>query len=170
LASGCTSCAVEILPRGRITIGRMPAAAAYAASAAEVSPVDAHATAWIGLPSAIICLTVDTSTVIPRSLNDPVCETPHCFTSTARAADALAVAARPTARFASLHHRHDVRRWRLLGLEPTPSLPHTPSRRARWLPQVALVEQLDHDAALRAGAPRCRGRPRADRRTSGTCR
>ena len=80
LASGCTSCAVEILPRGRITIARIPAAAAYAASAADVSPVDAHATAWIGLPSAIICLTVDTRTVIPRSLNDPVCETPHCFT------------------------------------------------------------------------------------------
>jgi hypothetical protein len=45
-----------------------------------VSPVDAQATAWTGLPSAIICLTIETSTVIPRSLNDPVCEFPHCFT------------------------------------------------------------------------------------------
>jgi hypothetical protein len=45
-----------------------------------VSPVDAHATACTGLPSAIICLTIETSTVIPRSLNDPLCELPHCFT------------------------------------------------------------------------------------------
>ena len=58
----------------------MPAAAAYAASDADVSPVDAHATAWIALPCSIICLTIETSTVIPRSLNDPVCELPHCFT------------------------------------------------------------------------------------------
>jgi threonine synthase len=56
------------------------AAAAYAASAAEVSPVDAQATARTGLPSAIICLTTETSTVMPRSLKDPVCELPHIFT------------------------------------------------------------------------------------------
>ena len=48
IASGWTSCAVEILPRGRITTARIPAAAAYAASAADVSPVDAHAIARIG--------------------------------------------------------------------------------------------------------------------------
>jgi hypothetical protein len=82
LASGCTSCAVEILPAGRITTVGTPAAAPYAASAAEVSPVDAHAIARIAAPSAIICLTVDTSTVMPRSLNEPVCETPHCLTRT----------------------------------------------------------------------------------------
>ena len=32
------------------------------------------------MPSAIICLTTETSTVMPRSLNDPVCELPHSFT------------------------------------------------------------------------------------------
>ena len=32
----------------------------------------AAATARTGLPLAIICLTTDTSTVIPRSLNEPV--------------------------------------------------------------------------------------------------
>src|SRR5262249_14746133 len=68
------------LPRGRTTIAGMPAAAAYAASAADVSPVDAHPTARTRCPSAIICFTTETSTVIPRSLNDPVCELPHCFT------------------------------------------------------------------------------------------
>ena len=60
----------------------MPAAAAYAASAAEVSPVDAHAIARIGVPLPIICLTIDTSTVMPRSLNEPECEVPHCLTRT----------------------------------------------------------------------------------------
>ena len=45
-----------------------------------MSPVDAHATALMLRPSAIICLTTETSTVIPRSLNDPVCELPHIFT------------------------------------------------------------------------------------------
>ena len=53
-ASGWTSWAVEIFPRGRITIARTPAAAAYAARAADVSPVEAQATARIGFPSAII--------------------------------------------------------------------------------------------------------------------
>ena len=50
----------------------MPAAAAYAASAADVSPVDAAATARTGLPMARICCTADTRTVMPRSLNEPV--------------------------------------------------------------------------------------------------
>ena len=31
-------------------------------------------------PLRIIWRTTDTSTVMPRSLNDPVCEFPHCFT------------------------------------------------------------------------------------------
>src|SRR4029078_5121150 len=52
------------------------------ASAAEVSPVDAQTTARICLPVAIICRTIDTSTVIPRSLDDPVGELPHSFTHT----------------------------------------------------------------------------------------
>src|SRR3954470_14855322 len=80
LASGWTSCAAVTLPRGRITTAGSPAAAAYAASDAEVSPVDAQATARTPEPLAIICLTTDTSTVIPRSLKDPVCELPHCLT------------------------------------------------------------------------------------------
>jgi len=81
LAIGWMSCAVVILPLGRKTSAGMPAVAAYAASAAEVSPVDAHATARTGQPvCAIIWLTALTSTVIPRSLNDPVWLTPHCLT------------------------------------------------------------------------------------------
>src|SRR6476661_11102138 len=63
-----------------MTTDGIPAAAAYAASAAEVSPVDAHATARTPAPSATICLTTETRTVIPRSLNDPVWELPHCLT------------------------------------------------------------------------------------------
>ena len=76
-ASGCTSCAVETLPRGRMTMAGISAAAAYAASDAEVSPVEAHATARTGLWSVIICRTIETSTVMPRSLKDPVCDWPH---------------------------------------------------------------------------------------------
>ena len=45
LAIGWMSCAVLILPLGRETMAGMPAAAACAASAAEVSPVDTDATA-----------------------------------------------------------------------------------------------------------------------------
>src|SRR6266446_5572253 len=80
VALGCTSCPAETLLRGRSTTAGMPAAAQYDASAAEVSPVDAHATASIARPSAIICFTTETSTVMPRSLKEPVCELPHCLT------------------------------------------------------------------------------------------
>ena len=45
-----------------------------------MSPVEAQAMAAIGSPSLIMCLTTETSTVIPRSLNDPVWELPHCLT------------------------------------------------------------------------------------------
>ena len=45
----------------------MPACAAYAASEAEVLPVDAQATAVAPMRRAWV-----TPTVIPRSLNDPV--------------------------------------------------------------------------------------------------
>ena len=44
--------------------------------------MDAHAIARIGFPRTIICLTIETSTVIPRSLNEPECETPHCLMRT----------------------------------------------------------------------------------------
>ena len=79
LARGCTSWAIDTLFLGKSTTAGMPAAAQYAPSAAEVSPVEAHATASMGTPSAIICLTTETSTVIPRSLNEPVWELPHCL-------------------------------------------------------------------------------------------
>ncbi len=72
METGWINWAMEILPRGSSTIDWMPAAAQYVASAAEVSPVEAHATALIGAPSEIICLTCETSTVMPRSLNDPL--------------------------------------------------------------------------------------------------
>ena len=80
LAMGCTSCAREILSAGRNTMDGMPAAAAYAERAAEVSPVDAHPTAASGLPCFLILFTWDTSAVIPRSLKEPVWLLPHCFT------------------------------------------------------------------------------------------
>src|SRR5712671_5961980 len=77
LANGWTNCAVETWPLGNSTTERMPATAQYAARLADVSPVDAHATAWMGLPCAIICLTTLTSTVMPRSLKLPVWLLPH---------------------------------------------------------------------------------------------
>ena len=76
-ASGWTSWAVETPPRGNSTTERMPATAQYAARLADVSPVEAHATARMGLPCAIICLTTLTSTVMPRSLKLPVWLLPH---------------------------------------------------------------------------------------------
>ena len=72
LASGWTSCEVVTLSFGRRTTDGMPAVAQYAATAAEVSPVEAHMTALISVPSWIICWTAETSTVMPRSLNEPV--------------------------------------------------------------------------------------------------
>ena len=45
-----------------------------------MSPVEAHATARIATPWRIICRTRETSTVIPRSLNEPVWELPQSFT------------------------------------------------------------------------------------------
>src|ERR1044071_203154 len=68
---------MEILPRGSRTMDWMPAAAQYVARAAEVSPVEAQATALIGAPSEIICLTWETSTVMPRSLKEPLWVFPH---------------------------------------------------------------------------------------------
>ena len=76
---GWMSWAVEIMSLGNRTIAGMPAAAQYAANAAEVSPVEAQATAGICWPSAIIWLTMETKTVMPKSLNEPVWLLPHCF-------------------------------------------------------------------------------------------
>src|SRR5262245_32665301 len=75
-AMGCISWATETRSFGSSTIDGMPAAAQYAETAADVSPVDAHATARI---FDRIWLTIETSTVIPRSLNEPVCDVPHCL-------------------------------------------------------------------------------------------
>jgi hypothetical protein len=44
-----------------------------------VSPVDAQATAGIGFPSRMSSFTIDTSTVMPRSLKEPVWVLPHCL-------------------------------------------------------------------------------------------
>src|SRR5262247_4141397 len=60
LAMGWMSWALETLSFGRNTTQGMPAAAQYAASEAEVSPVEAQATALIGVPLAIIWLTAET--------------------------------------------------------------------------------------------------------------
>src|SRR5690606_31456558 len=80
LEMGWMSCATLILPPGRNTTEGIPAAAQYAARAAEVSPVEAQATARIGTPSLRMRFTCDTSTVMPRSLNEPVWELPHSLT------------------------------------------------------------------------------------------
>src|SRR5436853_4109072 len=67
---------MDTLSFGRKTIDGSPAAAQYADKAADVSPVDAHATARI---FERISLTIETRTVMPRSLNEPVWDVPHCL-------------------------------------------------------------------------------------------
>lgn len=57
LAMGCTNCAKEILFFGKNTMDGIPAAAAYADKAADVSPVDAHPTAANGFPCFLILFT-----------------------------------------------------------------------------------------------------------------
>src|SRR4051812_7692231 len=79
-ASGCTSWAVETFPEGSSTATGRPAAAPYAASDAEVSPVDAQAIALTLRPCATAWRTTLTSTVIPRSLKEPVWLLPHILT------------------------------------------------------------------------------------------
>ena len=41
--------------------------------------MEAQATAGISLPRAIISFTIETRTVIPRSLKEPVWVLPHCL-------------------------------------------------------------------------------------------
>ena len=41
--------------------------------------MEAQATAGIDFPRAISSFTMETSTVMPRSLKDPVWELPHCL-------------------------------------------------------------------------------------------
>jgi hypothetical protein len=87
-ASGWSSCATDTLSLGKRTSAGISAAAQYAASAAEVSPVDAHAIARTRAPlpasswRRFISRTAETSTVIPRSLNEPVWLLPHCLIHT----------------------------------------------------------------------------------------
>lgn len=69
------------------TIAGNPAVAAYAATEAEVFPVEAQATICAPTHSAWLV-----ATVMPRSLNEPVGFSPSCF-STRRATPAQA--ARP---------------------------------------------------------------------------
>ncbi len=169
LASGWTSCAAVTFPRGSTTIAGMPAAAAYAASAADVSPVDAQPTARTLWPSAIICLTAETRTVIPRSLNEPVCELPHCLTHRSSRPISAAKTRRPEQVRAAFVHRDDVlvadRRRR-----PTPSCPTRPSRTATPCACSVCRRASATPRPSVRGAPACRARPRADRRTAGSGR
>src|SRR5213076_1704241 len=68
-----------MFPAGTITTHEMPARAAYAAAEAEVFPVDAQMSALV--PHSIA---LDTATVIPRSLNEPVGLTPSFLTKTSQ--------------------------------------------------------------------------------------
>src|SRR5205814_4022607 len=63
----CTSLPLAILPAGKMTAQRIPARAAYAAAEADVFPVDAQIKPWARRSTAL-----DTATVMPRSLNEPV--------------------------------------------------------------------------------------------------
>ena len=56
-----------IAPSGRTTARRMPARPQYAAADADVLPVEAHTASRAPSSSAL-----ETATVIPRSLNEPV--------------------------------------------------------------------------------------------------
>src|SRR5205085_5660177 len=63
----CTSLPLAILPASKITAQRIPARAAYATAEADVFPVDAQIKPWAPRSTAL-----ETATVIPRSLNEPV--------------------------------------------------------------------------------------------------
>ena len=71
---------VETLPRGRMTIGRDAGGRAVGGERRRGVAGRRAGDRADRAPSAIICLTTETSTVMPRSLNDPVCELPHCLT------------------------------------------------------------------------------------------
>src|SRR6266487_5134041 len=75
----CSNLPLAIFPAGKITTHEIPARAAYAAAEAEVFPVDAQMSAVV--PHS---LALDTATVIPRSLNDPVGLSPSFLTKTSQ--------------------------------------------------------------------------------------
>jgi hypothetical protein len=68
-----------IRPSGITTAHGMAARAAYAAAEAEVLPVEAHSTARAPSSRAL-----DTATVMPRSLNEPVGLAPSTFSQTSQ--------------------------------------------------------------------------------------
>src|SRR5579875_883401 len=72
----CDSFPQAIFPSGINTRLFSPARAAYAAIAAEVFPVDAHATHSNPLAAATL-----SAAVIPQSLKEPVGFMPWCFAS-----------------------------------------------------------------------------------------
>ena len=122
-----------------------------------------------GCRRAIICLTIETSTVIPRSLNDPVCELPHCFTHRS---------SRPSARpkrsaqnrFVPPSSIETMFSSRIVGQHPFLLAPDRRAVRPRRA-LVALVEQASSTPRRSdRRAPRCRATPRAGRRTSGSGR
>src|SRR3989449_6879301 len=79
-AIGCDNCSMLTLPFGRTTTPRIPSTwAAYAAMAAEVSPVEAQAT-W----RTPRWRAHDTPALMPRSLNDRVGFSPSCLMRTSR--------------------------------------------------------------------------------------
>src|SRR6476469_5346434 len=80
LGKTCSNFPVAIFPAGKITAHEIPARAAYAAAEAEVFPVEAQISAVI--PRSIA---LDTATVIPRSLNEPVGLTPSFLMKTSQA-------------------------------------------------------------------------------------
>ena len=125
LASGCTSCAVETLPRGRSTTARE---AGGRAVGRERRRGVAGRGAGDGARSAArrrsSACTTETSTVMPRSLNEPVCELPHSLTHRSSSAELAAEALGPEEVGAALVHRDDVL---VADLRRTHScLPHTP--------------------------------------------
>src|SRR5881227_30957 len=69
-----------MFPAGTIIRHEMPARAAYAAAEAEVFPVNAQMSALV--PHSIA---LDTATVIPRSLKEPVGLTPSFLMETSHA-------------------------------------------------------------------------------------
>src|SRR6266566_3193719 len=78
-AKACTNLPLAIFPAGKITTHEIPARAAYAAAEAEVFPVEAQTSALAFRSSAL-----ETATVMPRSLNEPVGFTPSFLTKTSQ--------------------------------------------------------------------------------------
>ena len=155
LASGCTSCAVEILPRGRITTARMPGGRGVRGERRRgVAGRRARDRADRRARRAIICLTIETSTVMPRSLNEPECDVPHCLTRSVREPERRAVA--------PAHERGCVPpscidtmcSSRSCGRDPLVLAPHAASRTAASTSRQRSSNSCFHAAALRAAQRR----------------